>query len=157
MITLLCVGKNKEKALCQLENEYVKRIQPFSKLQVIEVKDESNVHMERDKEAELIREKEGKRILEKIRPQDFVILLDLYGKMPDSISFSNQLESWFMKSSDLVFVIAGSLGPSNDLVKRANVRWKLSDLTFTHLMTRILVLEQIYRAFMIQNGRSYHK
>ncbi|MBE6119773.1 MAG: 23S rRNA (pseudouridine(1915)-N(3))-methyltransferase RlmH [Erysipelotrichaceae bacterium] len=157
MITLLCVGKNKEKALCQLENEYVKRIQPFSKLQVIEVKDESNVHMERDKEAELIREKEGKRILEKIRPQDFVILLDLHGKMLDSISFSNQLESWFMKSSDLVFVIAGSLGPSNDLVKRANVRWKLSDLTFTHLMTRILVLEQIYRAFMIQNGRSYHK
>lgn len=157
MITLLCVGKNKEKALCQLENEYVKRIQPFSKLQVMEVKDESNVHMERDKEAELIREKEGKRILEKIRPQDFVILLDLHGKMLDSISFSNQLESWFMKSSDLVFVIAGSLGPSNDLVKRANVRWKLSDLTFTHLMTRILVLEQIYRAFMIQNGRSYHK
>lgn len=157
MITLLCVGKNKEKALCQLENEYVKRIQPFSKLQVIEVKDESNVHMERDKEAELIKEKEGKRILEKIRPQDFVILLDLHGKMLDSISFSNQLESWFMKSSDLVFVIAGSLGPSNDLVKRANVRWKLSDLTFTHLMTRILVLEQIYRAFMIQNGRSYHK
>lgn len=157
MITLLCVGKNKEKALCQLENEYVKRIQPFSKLQVMEVKDESNVHMERDKEAELIREKEGKRVLEKIRPQDFVILLDLHGKMPDSISFSNQLESWFMKSSDLVFVIAGSLGPSNDLVKRANVRWKLSDLTFTHLMTRILVLEQIYRAFMIQNGRSYHK
>jgi len=157
LITLLCVGKNKEKALCQLENEYVKRIQPFSKLQVIEVKDESNVHMERDKEAELIREKEGKRILEKIRPQDFVILLDLHGKMLDSILFSNQLESWFMKSSDLVFVIAGSLGPSNDLVKRANVRWKLSDLTFTHLMTRILVLEQIYRAFMIQNGRSYHK
>ncbi len=157
MITLLCVGKNKEKALCQLENEYVKRIQPFSKLQVMEVKDESNVHMERDKEAELIKEKEGKRILEKIRPQDFVILLDLHGKMPDSISFSDQLGSWFMKSSDLVFVIAGSLGPSNDLVKRANVRWKLSDLTFTHLMTRILVLEQIYRAFMIQNGRSYHK
>ena len=157
MITLLCVGKNKEKALCQLENEYVKRIQPFSKLQVIEVKDESNVHMERDKEAELIKEKEGKRVLEKIRPQDFVILLDLHGKMPDSLTFSNQLESWFMKSSDLVFVIAGSLGPSSDLVKRANVRWKLSDLTFTHLMTRILVLEQIYRAFMIQNGRSYHK
>ena len=157
MITLLCVGKNKEKALCQLENEYVNRIQPFSKLQVMEVKDESNVHMERDKEAELIKEKEGKRVLEKIRPQDFVILLDLHGKMPDSILFSNQLESWFMKSSDLVFVIAGSLGPSNDLVKRANVRWKLSDLTFTHLMTRILVLEQIYRAFMIQNGRSYHK
>lgn len=157
MITLLCIGKNKEKALCQLENEYVKRIQPFSKLQVIEVKDESNVHMERDKEAELIKEKEGKHVLEKIRPQDFVILLDLHGKMSDSISFSNQLESWFMKSSDLVFVIAGSLGPSSDLVKRADYRWKLSDLTFTHLMTRILVLEQIYRAFMIQNGRSYHK
>ncbi|WP_279071056.1 23S rRNA (pseudouridine(1915)-N(3))-methyltransferase RlmH [Faecalicoccus pleomorphus] len=157
MITLLCIGKNKEKALCQLENEYVKRIQPFSKFQVIEVKDESNVHMERDKEAELIKEKEGKRVLEKIRPQDFVILLNLHGKMPDSISFSNQLESWFMKSSDLVFVIAGSLGPSSDLVKRADYRWKLSDLTFTHLMTRILVLEQIYRAFMIQNGRSYHK
>ena len=149
MITLLCVGKNKEKALCQLENEYVKRIQPFSKLQVIEVKDESNVHMERDKEAELIREKEGKRILEKIRPQDFVILLDLHGKMPDSISFSNQLESWFMKSSDLVFVIAGSLGPSNDLVKRANVRWKLRDLS-CFFDSKWTLLPQV-RAFLSGN------
>lgn len=157
MITLFCIGKNKEKALVQLENEYIKRIQAFSKIQVIEVKDESNVHMERDKEAALIKEKEGDRVLEKIRPQDFVILLDLHGKMPDSIQFSKHMQEWFLKSSNLVFVIAGSLGPSPALVQRADYRWKLSDLTFTHLMTRILVLEQIYRAFMIQNGRSYHK
>ena len=86
-----------------------------------------------------------------------MILLDLHGKMMDSLSFSKELEKWQSASSHIVFVIAGSLGPSQALIKRANIRWKLSDLTFTHLMTRVLILEQIYRGFMILNGRSYHK
>lgn len=157
MITLISVGKNKDKALTQLEKEYVKRLSAFTKVEVIEVKDEANDHIDREKEMILIKEKEGQRVLSKIKEQSFVVLLDLHGKMMDSIVFSKQIETWQSSQSNLTFVIAGSLGPSEELVRRANVRWKLSDLTFTHLMTRILVLEQIYRAYMIQKGRSYHK
>lgn len=157
MITVLCIGKNKEKALRVLEDEYVKRIRPFSKIEVIEVKDQPNQHIDRDKEVEQIKEVEAQRVLDRLSLQDHVILLDLHGKMMDSITFSKQLIRWTESFKRVVFVIAGSLGPHESLVQRADERWKLSDLTFTHLMTRILILEQIYRAYMIQNGRSYHK
>lgn len=157
MITLLCVGRNKEKALRLLQEEYVKRILPFSRIEVIEVKDEANIHTDREKEADKVKELEADRVLEKIKPTDHVILLDLHGQMLDSMQLSQKLETWSMHRSHLVFVIAGSLGPGKQLVQRADYRWKLSDLTFTHLMTRILILEQIYRGYMILNGRSYHK
>lgn len=157
MIEIYAIGKNKDKALQSLEKEYCKRISAFSKVEVVEFKDEANDHIDRDSEVLLVKEKEGQRVLSKIKDTDFVILLDLHGKMMDSEGFAKQLDSWQQKSSRLVFVIAGSLGPSESLVKRANVRWKLSDLTFTHLMTRVLILEQIYRGYMILNGRSYHK
>lgn len=157
MIHLISVGKNKDKALQSLEKEYIKRLSGFTKIQVTEVKDEANDHTERENEMRLIKEKEGQRVLSKIKDNDFVILLDLHGSTMDSLQFSKTMEAWKQKNANLTFVIAGSLGPSEELVKRSRVRWKLSDLTFTHLMTRILVLEQIYRAYMIENGRSYHK
>lgn len=157
MITLLCIGKNKDKGLSLLEAEYLKRIKGFTKIECIELKDEPNQNVDRPKEMEKIKEKEGARALEKIKDQDFVILLDLHGKVMDSISFSNWIQNIQMSHSHIVFVIAGSLGPSPELVKRSDARLKLSDMTFTHLMTRILILEQIYRGFMIQAGRSYHK
>lgn len=157
MIHLISVGKNKDKALQSLEKEYIKRLSGFTKIQVTEVKDEANDHTERENEMRLIKVKEGQRVLSKIKDNDFVILLDLHGAMMDSLQFSKTMETWKQKNANLTFVIAGSLGPSEELVKRSQVRWKLSDLTFTHLMTRILVLEQIYRAYMIENGRSYHK
>ena len=75
----------------------------------------------------------------------------------DSETFAKKLDGWQGQSSNLVFVIAGSLGPSEKLVGRTNFRWKLSDCTFTNLMTRVLILEQIYRGFMINNHRNYHK
>ena len=127
MIKLIAIGKNKDKALQSLEKEYMKRLSAFCKFSEIEVKDEANEH------------------------------IDLHGKMIDSETFAKNLDMWQMKHSNIVFVIAGSLGPSEKLVSRANYRWKLSDLTFTHLMTRVLMLEQIYRGFMINNGRNYHK
>ncbi|EOS61951.1 rRNA large subunit m3Psi methyltransferase RlmH [Firmicutes bacterium M10-2] len=154
---LIAIGKNKDKALQSLEKEYVKRLGAFTKMEVLEVKDEANEHMDREAEMELVKEKEGKRALSLIKEQDFVVLLDLHGKMVSSEQFAKDLDFWLQKTSNVVFVIAGSLGPSPDLSKRANVRWKLSDLTFTHLMTRILMLEQIYRAYMINNNRNYHK
>lgn len=157
MIKLIAIGKNKEKALIQLENEYKKRLSAFTKIEVIEVKDEPNDNAERENEAKIIKEKEGNRVLEKIKDTDYVILLDLHGAMYSSEDFAQKMERFLSTNPNLVFVIAGSLGPSEALVKRANLRWKLSDLTFTHLMTRVLVLEQIYRAYMINNGRNYHK
>ena len=140
-----------------LEEEYVKRLKAFAKIEITEVKDEPNERVEREKEAVLAMEKEGERALAQIKDNDFVILLDLHGSHWDSETFAKKLESWHASGSNLTFVIAGSLGPSQALVRRADVRWKLSDLTFTHLMTRVLVLEQIYRGFMIINGRKYHK
>ena len=157
MIRILCIGKMKDKALHMLEEEYVKRLKAFAKIEITEVKDEPNERVEREKEAVLAMEKEGERALAQIKDNDFVILLDLHGSHWDSETFAKQLESWQASGSNLTFVIAGSLGPSQALVRRADVRWKLSDLTFTHLMTRVLVLEQIYRGFMIINGRKYHK
>ncbi|WP_286139416.1 23S rRNA (pseudouridine(1915)-N(3))-methyltransferase RlmH [Faecalibaculum rodentium] len=95
-------------------------------------------------------------MLERLKPDDQVVLLDLHGDMPDSEEFSRELIRR-RDAGHLVFVIAGSLGPGEKLVKRADSRLKLSDLTFTHMMTRVLLLEQIYRGFMIHAGRSYHK
>ena len=161
MIRLLCVGKMKDKALQSLASEYVKRISAFAKVEVLEVKDEPNDHAEREAEVMRIKDGEAERVLAKLRAQDLVILLDLGGKMWDSEAFSRHLNSWQQragqKGGDLVFVIAGSLGPGKALLDRSDVRWKLSDLTFTHLLTRVLILEQIYRGFMILHGRTYHK
>ncbi len=157
MIRILCIGKMKDKALHMLEDEYTKRLKAFVKIEILEVRDEPNERVEREKEAALAKEKEGERALAQIGDRDFVILLDLHGSHWDSETFAEKLAGWQMASNNLTFVIAGSLGPSPALLARADVRWKLSDLTFTHLLTRVLVLEQIYRAFMITSGRKYHK
>lgn len=156
-ITVLAIGKMKDASLEKLTNEYIKRLSAFAKTDVVEVKDETNDHADRPAEAKRIKDTEAARALEKIKPTDFVVLLDLHGKEWSSEEFAEQLASWQLQSSHLVFAIAGSLGPGEELTRRANVRWKLSNLTFTHLMTRVLVLEQVYRGFMIDAGRSYHK
>lgn len=157
MIKLYAIGKNKDASLRKLEEEYKKRLSAFDKVEIMEFKDEPDVHSERENEAKRIKETEGARVLEKIRKDDFVILLDLHGNMMNSKEFAKKRTSFSALGKPLVFVIAGSLGPSEALVERANFRWKLSDLTFTHLMCRVLVLEQIYRSFMIEKGRQYHK
>ena len=157
MITLLTIGTNKDRAMKDIEAEYLKRLSAFSKVTVLEVRDEPNPHAGREAEEEIVKEKEGKRALEHIKDRDLCILLDLHGSELSSEKFADQLREWQNTGRNMVFVIAGSLGPSPALTERADFRWKLSDLTFTHLMTRMLVLEQVYRAFMIINGRTYHK
>lgn len=157
MIRLLCIGKMKDKALRLLQDEYVKRISSFDKIEITEIKDEPNENVHRAGEAALVMAKEGERALSAIKKEDYVVLLDLHGEMWDSEEFAAKLGRWHDAGKHLTFVIAGSLGPSPELTARANARWKLSDLTFTHLLTRVLVLEQIYRGFMIGAGRNYHK
>ena len=157
MIKIVAVGKIKEKGMNLLIQEYVKRLQAFTKIEVIEVSDEATSATSAAMEQQ-IKEKEGERILAKIKDSEYVILLDLWGKMYDSVTFSKHIEQLqTYGNSNLTFVIAGSLGPGENVYQRVNERWKLSDLTFTHQMTRVLILEQIYRAYMIRNNSPYHK
>lgn len=158
MIKIIAVGKIKEKSLCQQIEEYCKRLKPFTKLEIIEVADENVPQQNSIAQNEQIKIKEGERILSKIKEQEYVILLDLWGEMLSSEKFAKKIENLqTYQSSQITFVVAGSLGPGKNVYQRANYCWKLSDLTFTHQLTRLLVLEQIYRAYMINHNNPYHK
>ena len=152
MIKLVCVGTVKNKHLLALINDYVERINHYHKLEVVEVKDESITTDEK-----IILDKEAKRVLEKISSDEYVILLDLHGKSLDSIELSKKLDNLMGHYAKITFVIGGSLGLGEELIKRANERIKLSDLTFLHQMTRLILLEQVYRSFKIINNETYHK
>lgn len=152
MIKLICVGKVKDKNLKALIDDYTSKINHYHKLEVIEVKDEPI----KDNE-QVVLDIEASRVLEKISNDEYVILLDLHGKQLDSIEFANKIDKLFISNSKIVFVIGGSLGLGSALLDRANYRLKLSDMTFLHQMTRLIILEQIYRGFKILNHETYHK
>ena len=152
MLKLICVGRVKDASLKALIDDYQKRIQKYHKLEVIEVKDEPI----RDNGKEVL-DIEASRIMSKIDKDDYVILLDLHGESLDSVSFANKIDKLFVSYSKITFVIGGSLGLGEEVRKRANYRLKLSDMTFLHQMTRLIILEQIYRCFKILNHETYHK
>lgn len=152
MIKLLCVGKVKDEHLLALINDYKKRINKYHKLEIVEVKDEAI----KDDEKEVLYN-EAKRLLDKIEKDEYVILVDLHGECIDSISLANKLDKLFITNSKITFVIGGSLGFGENIRQRANYRIKLSDLTFLHQMTRLILLEQIYRSFKILHHETYHK
>lgn len=155
---LIAVGKLKDKALVSLVDEYVKRLKPYEKVEIIEVADMMAPESNSDAQNEQVKKIEGERVLAKIKDNEFVIILDLWGESISSEQLAAKIEKVYTyNSSNLTFVIGGSLGLSPDLVKRANFRWKLSDCTFTHQMVRVLVLEQFYRATMINRHMPYHK
>lgn len=142
----------------QLNEEYVKRLQAYTKIAVIEVADENAPQSLSALQMEQIKDKEGQRLLSHIRESDTVILLDLAGNMLNSEGLSQKIDQLQTYSyGNIVFVIGGSLGVSKDLIKRADFRWKLSDLTFPHQLVRVLVAEQLYRAFTILHHQPYHK
>lgn len=156
MIKLLVVGKINGKALNDLINDYLKRIQPYHKLSIVEVADEATTEDPAQQKTGM--NKEGERILAKIKADDKVVLLDLSGDEMDSLVFAQRLDEQFTYSSSaLVFVIGGSMGVSDAVRKRADQRWKLSSVTFPHQIVRLLVLEQIFRAFKINQHQTYHK
>lgn len=156
MIKLLVVGKINGKALNDLINDYLKRIQPYHKLSIVEVADEATFEDPAQQKTGM--NKEGERILAKIKADDKVILLDLSGDEMDSLVFAQRLDEQFTYSSSaLVFVIGGSMGISDAVRQRADQRWKLSSVTFPHQIVRLLVLEQIFRAFKINQHQTYHK
>ncbi|MDO4377931.1 MAG: 23S rRNA (pseudouridine(1915)-N(3))-methyltransferase RlmH [Erysipelotrichia bacterium] len=154
MISIVAVGKIKEKSLATLIAEYVKRISAYSKIEIIEVNDEPNDKLEEEKVLSL----EGERILRQIKKDSYVILLSLQGKQSDSVEFAQQLSKInTYHSSHITFVIGGSLGVSKQVEQRADYMLNLSKMTFPHNIARLIILEQIYRAYKILNNETYHK
>lgn len=152
MIKLISIGKIKDKHLKALIDDYSEKIAHYHKFEAIEVKDESITSDDKK-----VLDTEANRVLEKIGNDEYVILLDLHGKMMDSVTFANKIDQLFVHYPKVTFVIGGSLGLGEKLLERGNERLKLSDMTFLHQMTRLILLEQIYRCFKILNNETYHK
>jgi len=157
-IRILTIGKLKEKYLVNGINEYVKRLNAYCKVEMVEVPDEPIPDNASENVENIIKDKEADKIVSKIKDDEYVIVLDLHGKEMDSISFSNFLDNKMTEGvSSFSFVIGGSLGLSKEVIERANFRLCLSPMTFTHQFTRVIILEQIYRAFKILHHETYHK
>ena len=157
-IKVVTVGKLKEKYLKDGIAEYSKRISRFAKFEMIELSDEKTPDKASESENQKILEIEGQRILSKIADRDFVIVLAIEGKTFVSEEFSKQLEETSIKGfSTLTFIIGGSLGLSSSVKNRANLSVSFGRLTLPHQLMRLVLVEQIYRAFTIQQGFPYHK
>lgn len=157
-IKVVTVGKLKEKYLKDGIAEYSKRISRFAKLEMIELADEKTPDRASESENQKILEIEGQRILSKVGDRDFVIVLAIEGKMFSSEEFSKHLEEASIKGfSTLTFIIGGSLGLSSSVKNRANLSVSFGRLTLPHQLMRLVLAEQIYRAFTIQQGSPYHK
>ena len=148
MIKIICVGKIKENYIIDGVMEYKKRLTKYTKLEIIELPD-YNYDV-----SKTINE-EGKNILSKINDKDFVVTLEINGTSLDSVSFSKFINDNISKN--ITFVIGGSHGLSNDVIKRSNYHLSFSSLTFPHQLFRVMLLEKVYREFKIINNESYHK
>lgn len=158
-ITILTVGKIKEKFYTQAIEEYVKRLSRYCKLSIIEVADEKTPDHASDTVEMQIKDKEGARLLKHINSDSaFVVALALEGEMLDSVLLATKLESLGIAgTSHIIFVIGGSLGLSNQVLKQADYKLSFSKMTFPHQLIRVVLLEQIYRCYRIINHEPYHK
>ncbi len=152
-IKIVSVGSIKEKFLKDAISEYLKRLTRFAKIEIIEV-DETKIQ---NKSEEQVKKEEGERLLKRIGQDEFVFLLDLKGELISSEVLAQKINDLINKGiSPLTFVIGGTLGLSEEVRKRANIKLSISKMTFTHQMCRMIILEQIYRAFKIINNEEYH-
>ncbi|MCD8196314.1 MAG: 23S rRNA (pseudouridine(1915)-N(3))-methyltransferase RlmH [Lachnospiraceae bacterium] len=157
-ITVIAVGKIKEKYLTDAVAEYMKRLGRYCRLNIIEVADERTPDGASEAVEVGIREREGERILQKIPDGAYVIALAIDGNAPDSVEFARQMERWNVDGvSHMAFLIGGSLGLSSAVLKHADYRLSFSHMTFPHQLMRVILLEQIYRSFRIRNHEPYHK
>lgn len=151
MIKILCVGKIKESFFKDAISEYSKRLSKYTNLQIIEVDDinSDNINIILDKEKELL--------IKHITSKDYVITLEIEGKQLDSLELAKKIEELQIYNSNIVFIIGGSYGLHQQIKDRADFKLSFSKLTFPHQLFRIILLEQIYRAYKIINNESYHK
>lgn len=157
-ITLITVGKIKEKYLKDAIAEYTKRLSKYCKLEIFEVADEKTPDNASEVVEESIRQKEGDRILKLMKDDAYVITLEIGGKMLDSVELSQKIENLGVQGkSHIVFVIGGSIGLSKEVCKRSNFALSFSKMTFPHQLMRVILLEQVYRSYRIMSGEPYHK
>lgn len=152
-LRLIWVGRTRSEPLRLLIDDYLKRLARFGRCEITELREATNGG---DRKA--ILETEGKRIIEALRPDSFVILLEREGQQWSSEELAGEIEKWQMSSlKEIAFVIGGYYGVSSELKKRAGRLWSLSRLTFTHEMARLVLIEQLYRAYTITRGLPYQK
>ena len=146
---IICVGKIKEKFFVSAIEEYSKRISKYTKLDIIEISDEADITV--------ALKKEGEKILSKIKDNDYVVTLEIEGNSLDSVEFAKKIDNNFGSNKNLTFVIGSSYG-LDDMVKlRSDYKLSFSKFTFPHQLFRVILLEQIYRAYKINNNENYHK
>lgn len=151
MINIICIGKIKEKYMVDAINDYQKRISKYTKINIIELPNYNS-----DNIIDIL-EHEKELILKNIKNKDYIITLEIEGKQLDSVSFSNKIEEVFNYNSSIDFIIGGSYGIHQDIKNISNYSLSFSKMTFPHQLFRLILLEQIYRCFKIQNNETYHK
>lgn len=157
-ITLIVVGKIKEKYINNGIKEFTKRLSAYTKLKIIEIKDEPTKENMSKAEEDIIKHKEGEKIISKIPNNSHVIALCIEGKQVTSEELSKKIDSLALKGiSSLTFIIGGSIGLSDEVVKKSDFKLSFSKMTFPHQLMRLILLEQAYRAFRISRGEPYHK
>lgn len=157
-IQIIAIGKLKEKYLKDAVLEYTKRLSRFCRTEIVEIPEEKAPEILSSLEKDLVREKEAQRIRKIIAKSAYVIALDLKGERLDSMQFAKKISEIMLNgASQLTFLIGGSIGLAEKLLKEANYNLCLSKMTFTHQLSRVILLEQIYRGFKIMNNEPYHK
>lgn len=157
-ITLITVGKIKEKYLKDAIAEYSKRLSRYCKLEIVEVADEKTPDNASDTVEDAIRDKEGERILKYVKEDAYVITLEIAGKMLISEEMAEKIEKLGVQgTSHIIFIIGGSIGLGKEILKRSDYALSFSKMTFPHQLMRVILLEQIYRSYRIINHEPYHK
>ena len=157
-ITILTVGKIKEKYLKDAIDEYSKRLSKYCKLEIVEVQDEKTPDNVSEVVEEIIRTKEAERILKYIKEDAYVVTLEIQGKQLTSEELAEKIEKLGVQgTSHIMFVIGGSIGLGKDVLNRSNYALSFSKMTFPHQLMRVILLEQVYRSYRIINGEPYHK
>ena len=157
-VTLICVGKLKEKYLTQGVEEYTKRLSRYCNLEIIELADEKTPDHASDTMEDMIKQKEGDRILKALKEDSYCIALAIEGSMLSSEELAGKIDTLGVSGiSHITFIIGGSLGLSEEVLKRADYKLSFSKMTFPHQLMRMILLEQIYRAYRIIKKEPYHK
>lgn len=157
-ITIIAVGKIKEKYIKQGIKEFKKRLTNYTKLKIIEIPDEKAPENLSGKEMEMVKDTEGKNILKKLDNYSYVVSLDKDGSQLSSMDFAKKIKKLTVQgNSSFTFIIGGSLGLSDAVLKKSNLRLSFSKMTFPHQLFRLILLEQVYRTFRINRGEPYHK
>lgn len=151
MIKIICIGKIKEKYMQEAINDYLKRISRYTKISIIELPNYISDNIDD------ILEQEKELILKNIKEKDYIITMEIEGKQLDSISFSHKIDEIFIHNPNISFIIGGSYGIHQDIKKISNYALSFSKMTFPHQLFRLILLEQLYRGFKIQNNEVYHK